>query len=335
MKRFYFVVFFLILISVNAYAEQEKPRIAILPLKVEGKNTIGDISDTLNTLVANSFTESQYFQLIERNQIQTILAENKYQRSGLVDEKTAVQLGKHLGVKYVLIGSYLAEKQSNYNGVSVTLSLRMVDVENATVYKSFLESAEGQTIGIVLGKLTDGLNAKVAKLLPASIPVSTLKAKQTKKVLVILQKDNITCAKEGSTKAETVELSFFNENINDYYFIVTEISKILGKDVSVFYENIAGDANIRDLPKHSTENVNLIILIKLTRTGKLHTFSRISEHRAQISMEFIEPKDLNSIGFKTVDTEVLKGKMYEIFPLIKQAIKAGLHREINPFPYEI
>ena len=142
-----------------------RPSLAVLPLKEEGTRGLGDVSDTMNTMVASAFVDSGSFRLVERHQLKTILDEAKFQHSGLVDDSTIVELGKHLGVRFVLVGSYLPERSGT--ALSVTLSLRLVDVENATIYKSFLESAEAPTLGRVVLQLSHTLADHVSRLKPA------------------------------------------------------------------------------------------------------------------------------------------------------------------------
>lgn len=307
-----------------------KPRLAILPLKEEGKNTLGDVSDTLNTLVANAFLETRNFQLVERHQIQTLLTESKFQRSALVDEATAAELGKHLGVKYVLVGSYLAEKASSYN-LSVTLSLRLVDVGNAMIYKSFLETAEGSTLGATLPKLSKGLADKIADLQPGEVMDG--KPHRIKTMVIAMYAGDITCAKKAQTHTESVSLSFFDEKFEDYTFLATEVGKLFPADVKLLYET---ESIGQIYPPGLVEKLHPdgVVMITFDRTGKIHTFSQESEHRAEVHVKFINGRDLNVIGVKNFSTSLIKGKLYEVFPAIKEELTRRLQKELPPLPFE-
>ncbi len=307
---------------------ESKPRLAILPLKEEGKNALGDVSDTLNTLVANAFVESGAFQLVERHQIQTMLAEAKYQHSGMVDESTAAELGKHLGVNYVLVGSYLAEKGSS-DKQSVTLSLRLVDVGNATVHKSFLETAEGDTLGQVFTKLSASLMEKASAL--RATDVTNPGSHKIAKALVILTPGSVTCAKKAQTHAEPVKLSFFNEKLEDYAFLMTEVGRLFPPEIKVVYESSVSNVHTL-LEKHRPD---AIVLITFDRTGKVHTFSQESEHRAEVRVQFVDPKNLSIIGVKTIATDLINGKLYEVFPVIKEQLTKRIARDVPPLPYEM
>jgi TolB-like protein len=145
-----------------AWTAAPLPTLAVLPLKEEGVRGLGDVSDTMNTLVTSAFAESGGFQLVERHQLRSVLAESRYQHSGLVDDATIVDLGKQLGVRFVLVGSYLPERSGT--SLSLTLSLRLVDVERASISRSFLESAEAPTLGRVVLQLSHTLADHVSRL---------------------------------------------------------------------------------------------------------------------------------------------------------------------------
>jgi TolB-like protein len=161
MKRL-FLSLLALLCMATALPAAPQPSLAVLPLKEEGARGLGDVSDTMNTLVTRAFAESGAFRLVERHQIGTVLEESRYQHSGMVDDATIVELGRHLGVRFVLVGSYLPERSGT--SLSVTLSLRLVDVENAVITRSFLENAEAPTLGRVVLQLSHSLADHVASL---------------------------------------------------------------------------------------------------------------------------------------------------------------------------
>jgi TolB-like protein len=333
MRRLFCILFSLCMGSAMCAVEppsgDSKPRLAILPLKEEGKNNLGDVSDTLNTLVANAFLEAQTFQLVERHQIQTLLDEAKFQHSGLTDENTIAEMGKHLGVKYVLVGSYLAEK-SSYQ-LSLTLSLRLVDVSNATVYKSFMENAEGSTLGATLPKLSKALSEKVSELQIPGTPSG--QAKKIGLALVVLVPGSITCVKKAQTHPDVVSLSFFNETLEDYSFLETQLGKLFSPSVKVIYETNYSSYQLHDLlEKH---HPGALVQLIIGRTGKIHTFHPESEHRADVEVKFINPKTGAVIGIKHLSTDLIKGKLYEVFPLIKEELTKSLAKEVTSLPFEM
>jgi len=67
------------------------------------------------------------FRVVDRSQLDTIRAEQRYQRSGEVDSRTAVDIGKFAGAKYIVTGSI------DGPGTLRRLRLRVLDTETAEV----------------------------------------------------------------------------------------------------------------------------------------------------------------------------------------------------------
>ena len=332
MKRRFFAVLACLCLALPLLRAQEPkaealPRLAVLPLKEEGERKLCDVSDTMNTLVANAFLESHAFRLVERHQVQTLLSEAKFQHSGLVDETTIAEMGAHLGVRYVLVGSFLPEKDPRTGNLVVTLSLRLVDVENATVYKSFQEIAEGSTLGGVLARLTTSLSERTSTLVPRD--VTGQGAPRVRKALLVLRVGSVTCAKQAQTHADPASLSFFNEKPADYEFLQTEVGKLFPADTKIVL-NTTGPGAMAALVDR--EKPDALVVITFDRTGKLHTFSQESEHRVEVRVEFLNPRNLNITGARMVSTDLVKGKLYEVFPELKAQLIARLPGAMNPLP---
>ncbi|MDO9508445.1 MAG: CsgG/HfaB family protein [Thermovirgaceae bacterium] len=73
--------------------------------------------------VRNRLTEESGWIVVEKGQIAAVAAEQRLNLSGLVDDDTAVKVGKYVGARYVIVGSV------NGMGDTYTLSARLVDVE--------------------------------------------------------------------------------------------------------------------------------------------------------------------------------------------------------------
>jgi hypothetical protein len=150
-----------------------RPGLAVLPLKAEGRQDLGDVSDTLNMLVANAFADSGAFRLVERSQVMAALPGLKLQESAPGYRTAMAELGRRLSARFILVGSYLPERDPLSHNVSVTLALRLVNAADGTVAKSFLENGEGPTLGSVVASLNRQLSAKAAGSSPAIVPVPT------------------------------------------------------------------------------------------------------------------------------------------------------------------
>jgi len=171
MKRWCFVILTLLWLGSPAGAALKagelRPSLAVLPLKEEGRKDLGDVSDTINFLVASTFADSGAYRLIEPGQVAAALQELKTPDTDPAHWSSIPGLGKRLGASLFLAGSYFAERNTSNGNVSVTLTLRMVNAGDGSVSSRFMETAEGATLGSVTAALRRQLSARAAATAPA------------------------------------------------------------------------------------------------------------------------------------------------------------------------
>ena len=85
-----------------------------------------DIAKTTSYLLEGKLGNSTFIELIERNQINDVLSELKYQMSGLT-ASDAVKVGKHLNAKFILIGSI------NKLGNLLIITTKLVNAETTQI----------------------------------------------------------------------------------------------------------------------------------------------------------------------------------------------------------
>jgi curli biogenesis system outer membrane secretion channel CsgG len=91
----------------TAGSAQTRPRIAVLGFEnATASQIFGDqLGEAASDELTTQLVKSGAFSVIERRQIEDILAEQSMGMSGAVDAATAARIGKVLGVQYVLMGS--------------------------------------------------------------------------------------------------------------------------------------------------------------------------------------------------------------------------------------
>ena len=102
----------------------EKKSLAVLYFDSPGLTE--DIAKTTSYLLEGKLGNSPSIELIERNQIEKVMGELKYQMSGFT-ASDAVEIGRHLNAKYVLIGSI------NKLGNLLIITTKLVNVETAQI----------------------------------------------------------------------------------------------------------------------------------------------------------------------------------------------------------
>jgi len=111
-----------------------KPGIAVIDLKYGGN--IGNREDltSLGIGIASSLTRvmsrNDRLDVVERAAIRAVLDEQKLTMSAIVDAATAAQIGKLIGVKYIVLGSYMGQ------GDRMRIDARVVEVETSRLRRA-------------------------------------------------------------------------------------------------------------------------------------------------------------------------------------------------------
>ena len=84
----------------------------------------------LTQRLTSEMIELELYQVLERSEMKRLLSEQKFQYSGCVDTKCAVELGKMLGAKYMVVGTI------SKLGKTFTLDSRLISVETSEAYGS-------------------------------------------------------------------------------------------------------------------------------------------------------------------------------------------------------
>jgi hypothetical protein len=113
--------------------------IAVLPFDAKGdaQKIMLSVADKLVTQLVNL----RRFKVMERAALEKVLKEQKLQTSGVVDEKTAVNVGKIAGADAIIIGDI------NVVGGFAKVSARVIDTETSETIVAKEEQSEGTNVG--------------------------------------------------------------------------------------------------------------------------------------------------------------------------------------------
>ena len=126
------LLFFMIFLMAHESHTQEY-RLAVLPFKnntssSEINNFIRGLPDILMTNIG----KSEKITLLERYQINKALDNFAIEQTGIVDQSTAVKIGKWLGATEIVIGSVTSF------GSQVRIDSRVIDVQTGRILKKLL-----------------------------------------------------------------------------------------------------------------------------------------------------------------------------------------------------
>lgn len=95
--------------------------IAVLDLKAVGVSD--KTAKTVSSMLRTDMVNTGRFKVVERSQMDTILREQGFQKTGCTDQDCAIQLGKLMSAKKILIGEVITL------GRSIIMNVRIIDVE--------------------------------------------------------------------------------------------------------------------------------------------------------------------------------------------------------------
>lgn len=141
-----------------AFAEFEKTKIAVLDFRLQGNDfKTDDMGKIVAEWLITAFVHEGRFEVIERKLLGEVLEEQKMVEAGIVDQETASEIGKLLGVKVIISGS--VAKIGNL----VEVNARIVDVASASIVTA--ESVSSSDI-TTLRELVREMASKIIKSFP-------------------------------------------------------------------------------------------------------------------------------------------------------------------------
>lgn len=146
------------LMPVSASAEFTKTKIAVLDFQMQGEE---QENQDMGSIVAEWFITAMVkegrFDVIERRLLQKILSEQQLVMTGVVDESSATQIGKLLGVKVIISGSVMKVREM------LEVNARIIDVENASIIAA--ESVKSSTASRLQDLIVE-MSAKIIRNFP-------------------------------------------------------------------------------------------------------------------------------------------------------------------------
>jgi len=104
----------------------------------EGIGVSNDEARALTQRLTSEMITLEAYQVVERSEMKRLLDEQKFQYSGCVDTKCAVEIGRMIGAKYMVVGS-ISKVGGSYN-----LDSRMISVETGESYISAQFTSNGK-----------------------------------------------------------------------------------------------------------------------------------------------------------------------------------------------
>ena len=122
------------LMAAPARAQDTRPGIAVLPFDNSGsygqdKENFDALQKGIAGMLISELASNPAARVVEREQIQSLLDEQHLGASGQVDAQTAAKIGKLVGARYVITGTFI-----DFYG-DFRVDLRLVSVETSEIVK--------------------------------------------------------------------------------------------------------------------------------------------------------------------------------------------------------
>ena len=151
-----------LVVPLAAHAQKEgKPTVAILSFTngsfgKDAKDYDG-LTKGIPAMLITDMQANPGIRVIERDQVQSLVDEQKLVTGGQVDQATAVKIGKLLGVHHMIWGTYMTDPKGNFR-----VDARAVSVETGQI--EYVERVDDKadnimaSIGTLAGKMNTGLH---------------------------------------------------------------------------------------------------------------------------------------------------------------------------------
>ncbi len=116
--------------------------------ELDGKNVSAMDAAIVSDFIRTELVKTQAFKVLDRQNMERILAEQSFQMTGCTTEECAVQMGKILNVKYMAVGSFSKFLETYY------ININFIDVETGQIVGAESEEcASGRELPVAANKI--------------------------------------------------------------------------------------------------------------------------------------------------------------------------------------
>lgn len=206
-----------LVVAPMAAQDDMRPTVAVLPFvnsAIGQSNTeLAPLSKGIADLLITSMAQNPGIRLVERENIERILAEQNLARDGRVDDATAARVGKLLGARHMLTGSFVTDRSG-----TMVITIKSIDAETGRI--AYTDMHRGKTDDFLM--LVDQLAEKTNRGL--KLPELTAQARQTSEARTerqrrvpfqaVMMYSRALSAQDAGNKAEA--LTLFNQTIERF-----------------------------------------------------------------------------------------------------------------------
>ncbi|HWO17720.1 MAG TPA: CsgG/HfaB family protein [Kofleriaceae bacterium] len=144
-----------------APAAPAPPAVAALYFDYDGADSdLGQLRKGFTSMLISDLADLDAIRLVERDRLESVLAELKLQASPKFDPTTAVKVGKLLGARFLVMGRFFASMNK------FRVDARIIDMQTGHILASFGETGISDDFLALEQKLAGALKAHFTKIVP-------------------------------------------------------------------------------------------------------------------------------------------------------------------------
>jgi TolB-like protein len=190
--------------SLSAQGAAQKPTLAVLYFTngaLVDNASYAPLSKGMAEMLITELAQNSAVRVVERDRLQTVLEEQNLQKSDRVDQETAVRLGKTLGARHMLLGTFVIDPRRN-----MRIDVRAVNTETSAI--EYTESVTGNADNLLQLVIQLGSKVNAGLKLPAmrSASLTTPAAKSPNQFKALMAMSQALEAEDRKNKTEAVAL---------------------------------------------------------------------------------------------------------------------------------
>ena len=159
------------------------------------------LSKGMAEMLITELSQNDAVRVVERDRLQSLIEEQNLQNSDRVDKETAIKLGKTLGARHMLLGTFVVDQRKN-----MRIDVRAVNTETSAI--EYTESVTGNADNLLQLVIQLGTKVNAGLKLPAlkTASISTPAAKSPNQFKAIMAMSQALEAEDRKNPAQAASL---------------------------------------------------------------------------------------------------------------------------------
>lgn len=177
----------LAIVAMPLFAQEDtRPTLAVLPFvnsAIGDANTeLAPLSKGIADLLLYELAQNTGIRIVERENLQNLLNEQNLGQNGRVDDATAARIGRLLGAKHMITGSFVTDRSG-----TMVITLKTIDTETGRISWTHMDRDKTDNFMALVAKVGQAANRGLQ--LPALTPAArqTSEARNTRQARVPFQ----------------------------------------------------------------------------------------------------------------------------------------------------